>query len=51
MNLEVDLDDVQRFAEDELSDFLVSHTTDFATAAFILQAVLDAVKEAKKCEE
>ena len=45
--VDVDLDDVQQFTENELSAFLVNNTTDFGTAAFILQSVLNAIEEAR----
>jgi hypothetical protein len=45
--VDVDLNDVMDFAENKLSRFLVEETTDWGTAAFILQSVLDAVEEAR----
>ncbi len=43
----VDLDDVKRFVESEkFAQFLLANTTEFSTAAFILQTLLDAVEEA-----
>lgn len=43
--LDVDLNDVKDFCENKLAKFLVENTTDFGTAAFILQTVLDRVNE------
>ena len=44
----VDLDEVQRVIEaPEFAQYLLSHTTEFASAAFILQTLLDAVDEAR----
>lgn len=41
----VDLDEVKAFVESEkFTQFLLSNTTDFGTAAYILQTVLDAVE-------
>ena len=43
----VDLDDVRQFIESEkFSQFLLANTTEFTTAAFILQTLLDAVDAA-----
>ena len=43
----VDLDEVRAVIEaEEFSEYLLSHTTEFATAAFILQTLLNAVEEA-----
>ena len=42
----VDLEDVKRFIEsDKFSQFLLNNTTDFATAAFVLQTVHERVEE------
>ena len=41
----VDLNDVKNFAEsDKFLQFLLNNTTDFGTAAYILQNILDAVE-------
>ena len=38
----VDLNDVKRFIESpEFTDYLLSNTTNFSTAAYILQALLE----------
>ena len=43
----VDLDEVKDFIESsEFAQFLLSHTTQFSTAAYILQTLLDAVENA-----
>ena len=43
----VDLAEVKRLIEsDEFCQFLLSHTTEFSSAAFILQTLLNAVDEA-----
>ena len=39
MFIDVDKKDVLNFMENKLAQFLVENTTDFGTAAFILQAV------------
>lgn len=49
MNFEVsvDLDEVRAVIEaEEFSEYLLSHVTEFASAAFILQTLLNAVEEA-----
>ena len=43
------LDEVEAtVTNDEFAQYLLSHTTEFATAAFIMQTLLDAVDEAKE---
>ena len=45
--VEVDLDEVKRTIEaPEFAQYLLSHTTQFSSAAFILQTLLDAVEGA-----
>ena len=52
MEVSVDLKDVEQFiTSDKFSHFLVTNTTDFATAAFVLQTLLDRVDELKKDEK
>lgn len=42
------LDEVETtVTNDEFAQYLLSHTTDFAVAAFIMQTLLDAIDEAK----
>ena len=46
MEIEVDIKEVRKFIKSEkFSDFLLSNTTDFSTAAFILQTLLDKIDE------
>ena len=43
------LDEVEATVTNEkFAQYLLSHTTDFAAAAFIMQTLLDAVDEAKE---
>ena len=43
--IDVDLDEVKRVIEaPEFAQYLLSHTTQFSSAAFILQTLLDAVE-------
>lgn len=45
----VDLKDVKNFIEsDKFAQFLLANTTEFSTAAYILQTLLDAVDEAAR---
>lgn len=49
MEIEIDINDVERFVNNEdFHYYLVNNTTEFATAAFILQTLLDKVDEIKK---
>lgn len=42
------LDEVETtVTNDEFAQYLLSHTTDFSVAAFIMQTLLDAIDEAK----
>lgn len=48
MYTEIDLEDVIDFITNEkFADFLLANTTDFGTAAFILQTLLEKVDELK----
>lgn len=48
MEISVDIEDVEEFViSDKFRDFLLENTTDFGTAAFILQALLEAIDDAK----
>lgn len=48
MTLEVDLEKVEQFVmSDKFRDFLLDNTTEFATAAFIFQTLLDKLNEVK----
>ena len=43
------LDEVEAtVTNEEFAQYLLSHTTDFASAAFIMQSVLNALDEAKE---
>lgn len=45
--VEVDLDEVKRVVEaPEFAEYLLLHTTQFSSAAFILQTLLDAIETA-----
>ena len=46
-DIEVDLNEVTSVVESpEFAQYLLSHTTDFASAAWILQTLLDAIEAA-----
>ena len=46
-DVEIDLNEVKQFIESpNFAQYLLTHTTDFATAAWILQTLLDAVDAA-----
>ena len=48
MDMIVNLEDVKEFVESQkFTQFLLSNTTEFSTAAFILQTLLDKVEELK----
>lgn len=50
MEMSVNMDNIKEFIEnEEFHQFLLSHTTDFRTAAWVLQTLLDAYDEA--CEK
>lgn len=52
MELNVNLNFVTDFIEsDKFHQFLLSNTTEFETAAFILQSLMDAVENAKASME
>ncbi len=47
LEVSVDLEEVKRVIEaPEFAQYLLSHTTQFSSAAFILQTLLDAVDDA-----
>ena len=49
MEVEIDINDVERFVNSQdFHYYLVNNTTEFTTAAFILQTLLDKVDEIKK---
>ena len=44
--IEIDIDDIETFVNDpDFHRYLIENNTDFATAAFVLQTLLNAVKE------
>ena len=46
MEIDFDLDDVKRVVNsDKFAQFLLSNTTDFGAAAFILQTLCDKIEE------
>ena len=46
MNIDVDINNVKEFvSSDEFCSFLVNKTTEFGTAAFVLQTLLDKIDE------
>ena len=50
--ISVDLDEVEEFVTSEkFTDFLLSNTTDFSVAAFVLQILLDEIKKVKEEEK
>ena len=49
MEMTVNMDNLKEFIENEkFHQFLLSHTTDFGTAAWVLQTLLDAYSEAEE---
>ena len=52
METMVNLDNVEEFiTSDKFANFILNNTTDFGTAAFILQVVLDKIDELRSEEE
>lgn len=47
MTMDVNLDELTQFVEEDLPGLLLNNTTDFGIAAFCLQAVMDAITAAK----
>lgn len=47
----VDLEDVEEFINTKLAKLLIDNTTDFNTAAFVLQAAVSALEEAQSSLE
>lgn len=48
MDIEIDIVDIENFVvSDKFRDFLLSNTTDFGTATFILQTLLEKIDELK----
>lgn len=51
MEVSVDIENVEEFiTSDKFRDFLLNNTTDFGTAAFILQTLLDAINDLKETD-
>ena len=49
MEVSVDINEVENFIlSDKFRDYLLNNTTDFGVAAFILQSLLDKIKEVKE---
>ena len=49
MEIDLDIKNVEEFVlSDGFRDFLMSKTTSFATAAFVLQTLLDKIEDVKK---
>ena len=49
MEMSVNMGNIKEFIEnEEFHQFLLSHTTDFETAAWVLQTLLDAYSEAEE---
>ena len=49
MEVSVDINEVEDFITNEkFTNFLLENTADFGVAAFIIQSLLDAIKEAKR---
>lgn len=52
METKINLVDVENFiTSDKFTQFLLSNTTDFGTAAFILQALFDKINEIKESKK
>ena len=48
MEIDVDIKEVETFVtSDKFRNFLLSNTTDFGTAAFVLQTLLEKIDEVK----
>ena len=51
MNIELDINNVKEFVlSDEFRNFLMSKTTQFGTAAFVLQTLLEKIDEIEATE-
>ena len=52
MNIEIDIKNIEEFVlSDDFRNFLMSKTTNFGTAAFVLQTLLEKIDELKNMEE
>ena len=51
MDIEIDLNDIEQFVNDpNFHAYLLANTTDFGTAAFVLQTLLNKVDELKQLQ-
>ncbi len=51
MNIELDIQNIKDFVlSDEFRNFLMSKTTEFGTAAFVLQTLLEKIDEIEEKE-
>ena len=49
MEITINMNSIRKFVEsEEFHQFLLSHTTDFGTAAWVLQTLLEACSEAEE---
>lgn len=47
-----DLNDIKKFvSSDKFTNFLINNTTDFSTAAFVLQTLIEKIDELEKEED
>lgn len=51
MNMTIDVEEIEEFVSEVLPALLLENTTNFGIAAFCLQAVLDALEEAKNAPD
>lgn len=52
MNIELDIKNIEEFVlSDEFRNFLMSKTTNFGTAAFVLQTLLEKIDEIKSIDK
>ena len=52
MNISIDLTNIEEFVlSEKFRDFLLSNTTEFGTAAFVLQTLLDEIEEIRLKEK
>lgn len=51
MDVEVDINEVERFINNpDFHFYLINNVSEFTTAAFILQTLLNKVKEIRQCQ-
>ena len=51
MDMTIEVDELEDFVHNSLPSILLENTTNFGIAAFCLQAVLDALEEAKNAPD